>query len=108
MNTEVPIKRRNLIGGGVIVAALLVMQPLKEYFVTREEGHALDQRITALQLMTEANHEEMTRSLERSTDKIIERLDQAEERVRKNLDKVESRVQSLEAARIQQTKSMRN
>lgn len=97
-------KHSQLFASGGIVAAILVLQPVMDIFVTRGEAKAQTEQITQLNAQLVDVKEDLTRRLERSNDKIMERLDQMETRVMKNADRVERRVERLEAG-VFRTKS---
>lgn len=101
MDGDVQLTKKQIVVGGAIIAALAILQPLKDWFVTREEGQAQDQRIAVLQHVIEETRIELTRTMERNTDKIIDRLNESEGRAQKNLEKLERRVETLEAGRLQ-------
>jgi len=99
MDKEVSIQttRGKLIAGGTVVAAILLIQPLKDFFYTREEGQAQQAAIKELQIRLESHQAELTRRMERSSDKIVDQIQQAEERLTKQFDGVERRIETLEA-----------
>lgn len=90
--------------GGAIIAALMVLQPLKDWVYTRDEANlqlaAQTQRIERIEVSLASYNEDMVRRLERNTDKIIERLKETEERLARSQGVIERRVESLEASRI--------
>lgn len=105
MNKDVLVTRGQMTAGGCLVAAILVLQPVKEWFVTREESNAQAAQIQTLKVAISEAKDELTRRLERSSDKIIDRINEVEARVGKNVDKIEHRVETLEANRaISKTK----
>lgn len=95
---NITASRGQMLTAGGIIAAILTIQPLKEAFITREEGKAQADKINELQASIDKTKDELTRSIERNSDKVIERLTEAEERVSKTVDTLERRIESLESA----------
>ena len=83
--------------GSVIVMAIMILNPVKEWFFTREEGKAQAAQIEQLRTDLLAVQLELTRQFERSTDKVIESIKESESRSVKNTDRLERRVETLEA-----------
>lgn len=84
--------------GGAIVAAIMTLNPIKEWFFTREEGIAQRQNIELLRGEVISMRDEITRRLERNTDKIIDRMKETEERTARNGERLERRIDAVEVA----------
>lgn len=83
--------------GGSIVAAIMVLSPVKTWFFTREEGLASAEKIAHVEASIQEMKQDLTRRLERSTDKIMDRIKEAEDRTVRNADRIEHRIDFLEA-----------
>jgi hypothetical protein len=110
------------IGGGVI-AAMLTLSPIKEWFFTREEGVSQSKEITELKASQIENlrvlresqskqfdevkdliaktGEEITRKIDRSNDKMVERVKDEETRRVEFQHIQDRRIDSLEQAVLQ-------
>lgn len=95
---HIPVTKKQVGVGSAILAAILILNPVKEWLFTREEGLAQTEKIHHLELQLVSTREELTRRLERNADRIIERIKETEDRVSQNQDRIEVRVQSLEAS----------
>lgn len=94
-----PSKGQILTGVG-IVSAILILQPVTEMFYTRNEAKAQAEQIQAIHTALIETKDELTRRLERNSDKIIERINESEARATRSMDKLEGRVERLEASRL--------
>ena len=82
--------------GSVVVMAIMILNPVKEWFFTREEGRSQAAQIAELQHDLATNKEELTRRLERNTDKILEAIKESEGRTVKNEDRLDRRIEKIE------------
>lgn len=101
MDIEEPKKSINIskgqLGfGSVIVMAIMILNPIKEWFYTREEGKAQQVQIAALQTELVNTREELTRRLERNADKIIGTIKDAEARSSKAEERLDRRIDNVE------------
>lgn len=98
--------------GGSIVAALIFLTPVKNWFYTREEGTALTKSVDEIKSVIISESKESTRQMERKADKIMELLKESETRVQRNIDHdndlQNTRIQTLEAAIIRTSKKTNN
>lgn len=84
---EIPTKHLGV--GSVLVAAIMVLNPVKEWFFTRDEGLAQAARI-----------ERLEQSIIQAKTEIIERIKESEVRSMKNQERIEKRIDRLEASRF--------
>lgn len=95
---HISISKSQLGFGSAIVMAIMILNPVKEWFFTREEGRAQAEQIAQLRVDLAETKDELTRRLERNADKIIEQIKDSEERSAKNQERIERRVEMLEAS----------
>lgn len=100
---EIPTKHLGV--GGVLVAAIMVLNPIKEWFFTREEAVAQGQRIERLEVSVLDLKDELTRRLERNSDKIIEQIRDSRAQTQRELDMQQKRIDALEAFRREWSKT---
>lgn len=100
---------KNMGVGGSVVAALIFLTPVKQWFYTREEGTALSKSVDEIKATIVAESKENTRLMERKTDKIMEMFRESEARNQRNIDHdnliQNDRLQTLEAAILRSKKS---
>lgn len=105
----VSLTHRQLGISGGVVAAMLILNPVKQWFFTREEGVAQSREIQELRA-DEADHfkelrvfivqgqEDQMHKLERLNDKVIERIKDTEVRTQQSDVRHEKRIETLEQA----------
>lgn len=103
---------KHMSAGGAIVAAIMILTPVKQWFFTREEGTALQQSIVEIKQLIVAESRESTRIMERKTDKILERMKETEVHVQHDVDRdndtQNERLQLLEATILKVNKRPTN
>lgn len=85
------------ISGGILAAIAMVSQ-LKGVFTPVEKSEAQEQRISELRLDISSTRNELTETIRRGNDKIIDRIRESEERSSKNSESHDRRIESLEAS----------
>lgn len=106
------------IGAGGVLAAIMALGPVKDFFYTREEGKAVSKQVeevkanqimhvadlkreqernfTDLKLFITGVQEEQTRKLERLADKLVDRQKESEARMAKDNERQDHRMDSFE------------
>lgn len=85
--------------GGGLIGAILLLQPVKDLFYTRDEATLQSQRVERMELAVMALEARLTEKMNRNTDKIIERLGEAEARTVKTSERLEARIDKIENKR---------
>ncbi len=107
----VSFSHRQLGIGSSVVAAMLFLNPVKQWFFTREEGSAQSKEITELKRVQEDNFKELKsfiivsqddqlHKLERLNDKVVEQIKDSEVRAQENDARQEKRIDMLEEAAL--------
>lgn len=89
------LSRKQVGVGASIVAAILILNPVKEWFFTREEGKAQSDRIAHV----ESSLKDLSTQIDSRTEAILIQLKERDQRILHDTDKLERRIETLEASR---------
>lgn len=85
-------------GTGSLVTSLALISQLKSNFVTIEKANAQDQQMALLRLDIATVKNDLTDSIHRGNDKVIDRIKESEDRMSHTTDAQARRIEGLEAS----------
>lgn len=105
----ISLTHRQLGVSGALLTAMLLLNPVKQWFFTREEGaaqskeiadlkHDQEEQFKELRVFIVQGQEDQMHKMERLNDKIIERIKDSEGRTTQSDAKQEKRIETLEQA----------
>lgn len=94
----VTLTHRQLGLGGGVLAAIMTLSPMKEWFFTRDEGKAQIERLDKTEVAIKELKADLNAKIDKSTEMIIDSVKEARDQSYKDADRLERRVDSIEVA----------